>query len=190
MNQIERRRGVGLHPLLDSDATTRLFDVRQRPEFSLQDAFSWLRHEAAVTSTNCSRILLVSRDFPWTIVINPYTRSQAPYVTCGDVLHGLYMHFCLNMDAVDWRFVLGLKEEQKDAVKSAIELRTRGNGSTAKKIDWLVKKVFFRGLIKDDEFAESLLPTGHRLYPYTYVVKFVECKYTCYICEQMTYRRV
>lgn len=85
------------------------------------------------------------------------------------------------MDVVDWRFVLGLEEEQQKAVKDTIELRSRGNGSAAKKIDWLVKKVFFRGLSKDDEFAQSLLPSGHQLYPYTYVVKLVECKYRYYI---------
>lgn len=103
------------------------------------------------------------------------------FVTCEDILYGLYAHFCLNMDVVDWRFVLGLEEGHQKAVKAAVELRTGGSGTVAKKVDWLVRKVFFRGLIKDDEFAQSLLPSGHHLYPYTYVVKFVECKYSSHI---------
>lgn len=179
--QREIKAGAGIHPTLDSDKTTRLFNVRQRPDWSLQDTFWWVRHEKAIRGTDCRLVRLVSRDFPWTIDIHPHVRSRVPYVTCGDILYGLYEYFWLDMDAVDWRFVLGLEEDQQKAVKDTIELRIRGNGSVAKKIDWLVKKVLFRGLIKDDDFAQSLLPPGHQLYPYTYVVKLVECKYSYYI---------
>lgn len=164
--------------MLHCENPNRLFDVRKRPEWSLQGTFQRCCIEPAVHGTECDSIRLVSRDFPWAIPITPNSTAQLRYVTCGDILYGLFNFLNQRMDSLDWRFVLSQDEDTRDAIQDMIKQKVEENAAyQVKKVDWFQSKFYFRGLVKDDEFASSLLPPGRKLHPHTYVVKMVECEW-------------
>ena len=166
-----------MHEILDYNTVPRLLDVRKTPErFSYSYGQYRFLSDAAVYGTTCRSLRLVSHEFPWMIEVRP---SMDGFVTCFDVLYQLYHYLNSDMKHTDWALVLEQKEEIRNAIQKTTEtrLRTAGDGAKAKRVDWLVKNVYFRGLIKDDEFAKKRLPPGESLAEHTYVVKLVEC--TC-----------
>lgn len=173
----EETESAELHHMLHCHGPIRLFDVRKPPEWSLQRTFQRYCFEPAVHGAECQSVRLVSHDFPWSITIRPFSSAHLRYVTCGDILYGLHRFLDQRMDSLDWRIILFQDEDTREALQAMMDKRVEDNPTyQAKKVDWLQNKFFFRGLVKDDDFAKTLLPPGREIHPHTYVVKMVECE--------------
>ena len=83
---------------------------------------------------------------------------------------------------MDWRIIGYMDSDAREEMTEAIEKRAEETRKPALKVDWLRRKVFFRGLDKDDDYVKSTFPPGTNPPPHTYVVKMVECESCTAFC--------
>ena len=108
---------------------------------------------------------------PWTIELGPKSRA----LTASDVLYALYDLLQKDLDDVAWSL-------SDDATRGRIEKAWRRRTSTSsdpaiaggkpKNVDWLGKRVMFKGLYKDDKYAQERLRPGTGLASETWIVLF------------------
>ncbi|GJJ06431.1 hypothetical protein Clacol_000623 [Clathrus columnatus] len=150
-----------VHPLL-APQTSALFDIRLSPSSITPTA--GIMEPATASRSRFLRI--ISRDFPWTLEVS--NKYQGP-VTCADVFNALYSALSLPLTHAEWTLADDLK---KDSLMRANRNRRGGQVRRLRRIDWLGSKVYFKGLMRDDQLGRSRLLPEDDLWPDTWVVKF------------------
>lgn len=128
-------------------------------------------------------IRLISYDFPWAFDLDyrPLLASgSAHYVTCGDVWMALTTGLAASITDAEWAMLLGSRRtkniRRKRMICAIIASRAAGDGKFGRRVDWLGRNVMFRGLQKDDKYAQEVLLPGREFCPDTYVMRFDEIK--------------
>ena len=178
-----------LHSILDTSCTPLIWDVRKPPkELSVARSASRVYgpHSLSfpLTSTASGHVVLLSKDFPWTIEIGPKNRA----ITAQDVLYAIYDKLQEDLDDVAWTFAN--RETQKDinrawkrrletcsvtpgsSISDATSKEDKDKEDKPKNVDWLLKRFMFKGLYRDDRFAKKRLPPGSAFVPETWLVLF------------------
>lgn len=150
-----------IHPLLASQ-THATFDIRLSPS-SINPTAGIME---PATSSRSRFLRIISRDFPWTLEVS--NKYQGP-VTCADVFNALYAALSLPLTHAEWTLADDLK---KDSLMRANRNRRGGQVRRLRRIDWLGSKVYFKGLVRNDELGRSRLLPEDDLWPDTWVVKF------------------
>lgn len=153
-----------LHPCIDGNGMTLVFDVRDSPRAALSEYGRFAGYSLFPEPVRDLR--LVSRDFPWPIEI----RNEV--VMCGTVWERLHASLKKPLTEAEWALVC-LDREKKRAVEQAMRRRVeRGAGeeNVPLRVDYLGENTLFMGLEKDEAYVESVLLPGKRKVE-TWVIK-------------------
>ncbi|KAF8971249.1 hypothetical protein BDZ97DRAFT_1788536 [Flammula alnicola] len=159
-----------LNPVLAEDTTLIRFDVKNRPAKAIvPHVFQSSRQEFAL-ATPTKHIRLISKAFPWSIDIV----SEAN-ITCEDVWKSLWHGLQQNLADSEWGYVIRDKG-QLETIEASVKKRVEADPHTdkhPKRIDCLGDMTLFRGLEKDDNYAQlRLLPLSKKC-DETWVVKLM-----------------
>ncbi|KAG2038368.1 hypothetical protein BDR03DRAFT_954583, partial [Suillus americanus] len=98
------------------------------------------------------KILIISKAFPWSIVIYAPTGSV---VTCGTIFEELHKQLQRHVEGPEWA-MLAVDKTRKEAVEKAARSRQEKDKiNRLKRIDWLGDKSMFEGLERDKEFEKK-----------------------------------
>ncbi|KDQ55748.1 hypothetical protein JAAARDRAFT_133386 [Jaapia argillacea MUCL 33604] len=173
-NAPRSRKYPSLNPILASDTTLIRYDIRKEPSSSiLASTFTQYRNERAISNPT-NHLRLVCKDFPWVIEIKLPTGGL---LTCEHVWQAIYN--ALQVDIVDseWGILVvcggNNQEDRRKGMLKAAKKRGDNSGGPVKmkRIDWLGDKTMFKGLDRDDGFAEKMIMPGTDRCDETWVIK-------------------
>jgi hypothetical protein len=147
------------------------YDIRKPPQEGIAPS-TWEQISCfpAVVEIATFKILVVSKAFPWQIVIRARVGSV---VTCGTVFEELYKQLQWQVGDVEWAMV-AVDETRKEAIEKAARLRqAKDKVKRLKRIDWLEDRIMFEGLERDKEFVKKRhLPGNSTSVAETWVATF------------------
>ncbi|KAG2145070.1 hypothetical protein BD769DRAFT_947976 [Suillus cothurnatus] len=114
-------------------------------------------------------ILIISKAFPWTIVIRARAGSV---VTCGLIFWELYNQLQRHVEDAEWAVVAVDKTRRKAIEKAAKSRQKKDKDNRLKRIDWLGDTPVFEGLEKDEEFEKKIYLPGSASGADTWVLRF------------------
>ncbi|KAH8119054.1 hypothetical protein DFH11DRAFT_417682 [Phellopilus nigrolimitatus] len=162
-----------IHALCDATFTPLVWDVRQEPKtlYTSHSASRFFGPNALsfpLTSTGAGHICILSHDFPWTIELGPKSRA----ITASEMLHALFDLLNKNLDDIVW----GMADTRAKARTERAWKRRLDADADAKlkNVDWLGKCYMFKGLYRDDKFAQQRLQPGTTPVSETWLVSFAE----------------
>lgn len=181
MNQLDRYSGFNspvyaqshlefsaqIHSLLDASATPIVWDVRQPlTTLTTSHSISRLYGQNALSfpliSNGSSHVLILSKDFPWSIEIGPKSRA----ITASDVLYAIYDLLHKDLDDTVW----GLADDgKKDDIEKTWKKRPEP-GDKPKNVDLLGKRFMFKGFSRDDRYARKRVLPGSSVVPDTWIL--------------------
>ncbi|THH05632.1 hypothetical protein EW145_g4646 [Phellinidium pouzarii] len=160
-------RNPTLHAVLASDTTLVNFDVRVPPK-SMIDPKAYTRFSGEwATIRPTKHMRLISHDFPWIFELDFRDIPSTKYITCGDVWTALQTGLSEALTDAEWSLLATNKSTEESERKRVIERITSMRRSYARRVDWLGRNVVFRGLAKDDKYAQKMLLPGRE--PTTFI---------------------
>ncbi|KAG2148721.1 uncharacterized protein EDB93DRAFT_1084946 [Suillus bovinus] len=160
-----------LNPTLASDTTYVRYDIRKPArEGIMLSTWNQISHVPAFVAPTYE-VLIISKAFPWSIVIRAPAGSV---VTCGAVFDGLHEMLQKHIEDSEWAIV-ALDKTRREAIEKAAKSRQeKDKDKQLKRIDWLGDTPMFKGLEKDEEFAKKRHLPGSATVAETWVVRFVK----------------
>jgi len=160
----------GLNPVLADDTTLLRYDTKVKPPSTIQGPiYLTHRHEPALRKET-KHMRIISKSFPWQIdIITPIN------VTVEDVWMSVYTALQQPIVDSEWGFII----KEKDAratVEKFMKKRLDADKTAekvARRIDYLGDCTLFRGLEKDDEFAQARLVPFSKKCDETWVIKLM-----------------
>jgi hypothetical protein len=115
----------------------------------------------------------VSEHLPWAIdIANP---PNAPVISVIQVLDAIYSALRVGVTTTEWRIA---STQQKQEVAEAHRRRREASKDPkreaeagVRRIDWLVRKVMYKGLRKDEAQIVSILNGRDEHLPYTLILE-------------------
>ncbi|KAJ7646752.1 hypothetical protein FB45DRAFT_781085, partial [Roridomyces roridus] len=172
----ERQRALPTYFLLQVPPISNItYDLRLPPSTlrpTLLQGYLNFDEPFSISSLRPRSIHLISKDFPWTVVIHESTRGAG--VTCRDAVCGLYDALQVPLTDVDWGYV-SESERRRERVLRAWKRRERLlKGATGlKRVDLLGRRCRLQGFRKDEDFVRRRVFPGTRRVVDTWVVCFV-----------------
>jgi hypothetical protein len=158
-----------LSPNLASDMTYVRYDIRQPTrEGIMLSTWQQISHiPAFLTPTH--EILIISKAFPWSIIIRAPAGSV---ITCGAIFEGLHELLQKHIEDSEWAIV-ALDKTRREAIEKAAKSRQeKDTDKRLKRIDWLGDTPMFKGLERDEEFEKKRHLPGSARVTETWVVRF------------------
>lgn len=169
VDRFRTRKCPNLHPILSADTTHVRVDLRKKPPVDDMKSPPFYVYRHAQATEDCApHIRLVSRDFPWSIDIK--TKYNEP-VTCDDIWKSLYSVLHHPVADSEWGMAVIDKDHAKKIEKAAKKRQETDKDKQLKRIDFLGESCIFRGLEKDDEFANRRTAFFDDSCSQTYIVK-------------------
>lgn len=158
-----------LNPTLASDTTYVRYDVRKPArEGIMLTTWQQISHVPAFVAPTYE-ILIISKAFPWSIVIRAPAGSV---VTCGAIFDGLHELLQKHIEDSEWAIV-ALDKTRREAIEKAAKSRQeKDKDKRLKRIDWLGDTPMFKGLEKDEDFEKKRHLPGSAHVAETWVVRF------------------
>ena len=103
-------------------------------------------------SNGSSHILILSKDFPWSIEIGPKTRA----ITASDALYAIKDLLHSDLDDTVWGL---LDENKKHEIEKTWKKRPEP-GDKPKNVDYLGKRFMFKGFYRDERYARQRMLPG------------------------------
>ncbi|KAG2038371.1 hypothetical protein BDR03DRAFT_954591 [Suillus americanus] len=148
------------------------YDVRMPPQEGIMSSTWQQISRIPALDTPTFKILIISKAFPWSIVICAPVGSV---VTCGTIFEELHKQLQRHVEGPEWAMV-AVDKTQKEAVERAVKLRQEKDKiNRLKRIDWLGDKPMFEGLERDMEFEKMRHLPGSMSVTETWVVRFGKC---------------
>ncbi|KAG1851948.1 hypothetical protein F4604DRAFT_1660687 [Suillus subluteus] len=145
------------------------YDIRKPPQEGI--APPTRRQISRIPALNIPtfKILIISKEFPWSIDIRAPVGSV---VTCGTIFEELHKQLQRHIEGAEWAMV-AVDRTRKEAVEKAAKLRQEKDKiKRLKRIDWLGDKSMFEGLAKDKEFEKMIHLPGNVRVAETWVARF------------------
>lgn len=158
-----------LNPTLASDMTYVRYDIRKPArEGIMLTTWQQVYHIPAFVAPTYE-ILIISKAFPWSMVIRAPAGSV---VTCGAIFEGLHEMLHKHIEDSEWAIV-ALDKTRREAIEKAAKARQeKDKDKRLKRIDWLGDTPMFKGLEKDEEFEKKRHLPGSDTVAETWVVRF------------------
>ncbi|KAG1848186.1 hypothetical protein C8R48DRAFT_750400 [Suillus tomentosus] len=158
-----------LNPTLASDMTYVRYDIRKPArEGIMLTTWQQIYHIPAFVAPTYE-ILIISKAFPWSMVIRAPAGSV---VTCGAIFEGLHEMLHKHIEDSEWAIV-ALDKTRREAIEKAAKARQeKDKDKRLKRIDWLGDTPMFKGLEKDEEFQKKRHLPGSDTVAETWVVRF------------------
>ncbi|PFH53707.1 hypothetical protein AMATHDRAFT_54141 [Amanita thiersii Skay4041] len=161
-----------LNQLLAAGETLVRYDVRKHPkDVILGNTYVIEGHQPAVVgSPGVSRMVIISKVFPWSIEIK-LTPHQ---LTCRHVWDALHDALDQPIDDSEWGMIVTQDKKIRETVEKAAlhRLKNDKSGKKLKRIDFLGDKTMFKGLERDEEFEKIRLLPGSEACAETWVATF------------------
>lgn len=139
--------------LLYVPKTSLVWDVRTEPrelrlsQLASHSAFCPNVLSFPLTSSASGHIRILSAYFPWSIEIGPKQRA----ITAGEVLHALYDLLNKDLEDVVWSLA---DDHRRASIVHAWKARS-DCVSGIKRVDFLGRRTGFKGLYRDERFAQK-----------------------------------
>ncbi|KAG1790071.1 uncharacterized protein HD556DRAFT_747007 [Suillus plorans] len=158
-----------LNPTLASDMTYVRYDIRKPArEAIMLTTWQQIHHIPAFVAPTYE-ILIISKAFPWSMLIRAPAGSV---VTCGAIFEGLHEMLHKHIEDSEWAIV-ALDKTRREAIEKAAKARQeKDKDKRLKRIDWLGDTPMFKGLEKDEEFEKKRHLPGSDTVAETWVVRF------------------
>ncbi|KAG2135780.1 hypothetical protein DEU56DRAFT_871601 [Suillus clintonianus] len=161
-----------INPILASDMTHVRYDVRKPArEGIMLSTWQQISHVPAFV-TPTYEVLIVSKAFPWSILIHVPAGSV---VTCGAIFEGLHEMLQKPIEDSEWGIVALGDKSRREAIEKAAKSRQEKDGDKRlKRIDWLGDTPMFKGMEKDEDFQKKRHLPGSAKVAETWVVRFAK----------------
>lgn len=158
-----------LNPILASDMTQVRYDIRKPArEGIMLSTWQQISHVPAFVAPTYE-VLIISKAFPWSILIHVPAGSV---VTCGAIFEGLHELLQKPIEDSEWAIV-ALEKTRREAIEKAAKSRQdKDQDKRLKRIDWLGDTPMFKGLERDEEFEKKRHLPGSATVAETWVVRF------------------
>ncbi|KAH8119051.1 hypothetical protein DFH11DRAFT_1562719 [Phellopilus nigrolimitatus] len=135
--------------------------------------------------SRATHVRIVSREFPWVIEIETTKAPDVTHgVTCADIWNGIRQDLQKELTDADWAFMALMAARDRRANQRCEHLRAvvrRGSGEhgrhiVLRRLDWLMTKTVFVGLVKDDglHLSKCFVLPGKERCEETWVAEFKE----------------
>ncbi|KAG1851946.1 hypothetical protein F4604DRAFT_1496062, partial [Suillus subluteus] len=144
------------------------YDIRKPPQVGIAPSTWQQISYVPALGMPTFKILIISKAFPWSIVISAPTGSV---ITCGRILEELHKQLQRHIEGAEWAMV-AVDRTRKEAVEKAARSRQEKDKiNRLKRIDWLGDKTMFEGLERDKEFEKKRHLPGSVSVAETWVVR-------------------
>lgn len=145
------------------------YDVRKPPQEWIAQ-LTWLQiKDTPALRTPTFKILIISKAFPWPIIISAPARNV---VTCGAIFKELYKRLQKHVTAAECALV-AVDIGRKKAIEDAAKLRQeKDKDRRLKRIDWLGDTPVFEGLVQDEPFRKQIHLPKEEVVAETWVARF------------------
>jgi len=133
---------ICLSPILQVGSGMR-YDIRKPPQEGIAPSTSQQISSVPALKVPTFKILIVSKAFPWPIVIRAPVGSV---VTCGTIFEELYKQLQRQVGGVEWAMVTVDKTWKEAIEKAAKSRQAKDKVNRLKRIDWLGDNTVFEGL--------------------------------------------
>ncbi|KAG1815049.1 uncharacterized protein BJ212DRAFT_1273516 [Suillus subaureus] len=145
------------------------FDIRRPPQEGIVPS-TWSQiSRIPALELPTFKILIISKAFPWSIVIRAPTGSV---VTCGAIFEELHKQLQRHIEDVEWAIVADDKTRTEAIEKAAESRQEKDKVNRLKRIDWLGDTSMFEGLEKDKELEKKRHLSGSTSVAETWVARF------------------
>ncbi|KAG1808700.1 uncharacterized protein BJ212DRAFT_1382660 [Suillus subaureus] len=146
------------------------YDVRKPTQEGIASS-TWqqISHLPALLDVPTFNILIISKAFPWSIVIRAPAGSV---VTCGAIFEELHKQLQRHIEDSEWGTVAVDKTRREAIQKAAKSRQEKDKVNRLKRVDWLGDTSMFEGLEKDKEFEKQRHLPGNANVTETWVVRF------------------
>ncbi|KAG2142154.1 hypothetical protein BD769DRAFT_1568898 [Suillus cothurnatus] len=145
------------------------YDIRKPPREGIAPS-TWKQISSVpALKVPTFKILIVSKAFPWPIIIRAPVGSV---VTCGTIFEELYKQLQRQVGGVEWAMVTVDKTRKEAIEKAAKSRQAKDKVNRLKRIDWLGDKTVFEGLERDKVFVKMRHLPGNASVAETWVAIF------------------
>lgn len=145
---------------LDATLESMRFDIRKPPREGIaQSAWQQIKDTPAF-STPTYKVCIISKAFPWPIIIRAPAGSV---VTCGTIFEELHRRLQAHITDAEWAIVAVDSVRKKAIEKAAKSRREKDKDRRLKRIDWLGDTPVFQGLVQDEGFKKQIHLPGNEI---------------------------